>query len=533
MSDGLPRGWVETSLGTVLVDVVGGGTPSRNVPAYYTGKIPWFTVKDLKSLRPDDAQEHITQEAVENSATNVVAANTLVIATRIALGKAVKPRVACAINQDLKALILHRGMNTDFMLYWFFSNELAIQEMGSGTTVLGIRLEQLRSLSLRLPPAAEQTRIVEKLEELLGGLDAGVAELQAAQRKLALYRQSLLKAAVEGALTQAWRAARASPLPNPSPTRGEGLNAEACSAPLSPCGRGAGGEGEPAAELLQRILHERRARWEDKQRARFATQGKPPPAGWQAKYPEPVAPDTTHLPELPEGWVWASVEQLAELVSGHTPKDASLYSSDTGTVQWFKVGDMNAEGNEESLFTAATRFTEESTSQLGLKIAPAGTIVFPKRGGAIATNKKRRLGVAGAYDLNMMGLVAIPTAAEWLWSWFKGIDLAKLSDGSNVPQINNPDIAPLPVPLPPLAEQHAIINHLDTALTACNAQQAAIAHGLQQAAAQRRNLLKAAFAGQLVPQDPSDEPASALLERIRTTRVQTPAPRGRRRKEAG
>lgn len=75
------------------------------------------------------------------------------------------------------------------------------------------------------------------------------------------------------------------------------------------------------------------------------------------------------------------------------------------------------------------------------------------------------------------------------------------------------------VPLPPLAEQHAIIEHLDAALTACDAQQTAITHSLKQAAAQRRNLLKVAFAGQLVPQDPSDEPASALLERIRAARV--------------
>jgi type I restriction enzyme S subunit len=87
----------------------------------------------------------------------------------------------------------------------------------------------------------------------------------------------------------------------------------------------------------------------------------------------------------------------------------------------------------------------------------------------------------------------------------------------------------VPIPLPPLEEQHAIIEQLDAALTACDTQQAAIAHALQQAAAQRRNLLKTAFAGQLVPQDPADEPASELLARIRAAKAQMPAAHGRKR----
>ncbi len=103
-----------------------------------------------------------------------------------------------------------------------------------------------------------------------------MAELKAAQTKLAQYRQSLLKAAVEGALTAEWRAKN-------QPT-------------------------ETGAQLLERILKERRARWEAKQLAKFEEQGKAPPKDWQAKYPEPVEPDTTDLPALPEGWVWATGE---------------------------------------------------------------------------------------------------------------------------------------------------------------------------------------------------------------------------------
>ena len=358
--------------------------------------------------------------------------------------------------------------------------------------------QHLLALDVSLPPLAEQTRIVAKLEELLSDLDAGVAELKAAQAKLRHYRQSLLKAAVEGSLTRAWREA------HPAPE-------------------------ETGADLLARILRERRARWEAQQLAKFEAQGKKPPKGWQAKYVEPLGPDMTGLPALPAGWAWSSVEQLATLLSGHTPKDAGDYATANAAVQWFKVSDMNRAGNEERLIAAQTAFDAATAESLGLKVAPAGTIVFPKRGGAIATNKKRRLGVAASYDLNMMGLLPLEAVADWLWWWFSGIDLGRLSDGSNVPQINNPDIAPLPVPLPPSMEQAAIIDILTEQSESLAALESATEALQSQSTAQRQNLLRAAFAGQLVPQDPADEPAAALLARIRAERAATePVRRGRR-----
>ena len=153
---------------------------------------------------------------------------------------------------------------------------VTINDYQSGTTSKTNFSRKLNTLQLPVPPRGEQTRIVEKLEELLSDLDAGVAELKAAQKKLVQYRQSLLKAAVEGTLTAEWRKTH-----QPE---------------------------ETGAQLLERILKQRRANWEAKQLAKFQQQGKTPPKGWQDKYPEPVKPDTSDLPELPEGWVWASVD---------------------------------------------------------------------------------------------------------------------------------------------------------------------------------------------------------------------------------
>jgi type I restriction enzyme S subunit len=116
----------------------------------------------MKTLKPIDTEEHISEAAVANSATNLLPANTVIVATRIALGRAIRPTVSCAINQDLKALILGTGIDPDFVLYWIIANEKVIQDLGSGTTVSGIRLETLNTLPLLVPlppnkPASSQS----------------------------------------------------------------------------------------------------------------------------------------------------------------------------------------------------------------------------------------------------------------------------------------------------------------------------------------------------------------------------------------
>jgi len=185
----------------------------------------------------------------------------------------------------------------------------AINANTPSITVKHLSSKTIGEIELPLPPRAEQDRIVEKLEELLSDLDAGVAELKSAQRKLAQYRQSLLKAAVEGALTADWRAAQGTPK-------------------------------ETGAELLQRVLKERRARWEKKQLEKIAKQGKVPPKGWQAKYPSPIAPDLTDLPPLPYGWAWASLDMLGEIVSGVAKGTSRSSAVKTREVPYLRVANV-------------------------------------------------------------------------------------------------------------------------------------------------------------------------------------------------
>ncbi len=202
----LPEGWVPTQLGQLLKSIVGGGTPSKANPAYFQGSIPFMTVKDLHARFVADTQDHISDAALEDSASTLVPADTLIVATRMSLGKITRPLVPTAINQDLKALFLHEGVDKTYVEYLWRANEARIQGMGTGTTVKGIRLEDIRGLDVPLAPTAEQTRIANQLDTLLTRIQSCHNLFDAIPALLKRFRQAVLDVATSGQLTADWRA---------------------------------------------------------------------------------------------------------------------------------------------------------------------------------------------------------------------------------------------------------------------------------------------------------------------------------------
>lgn len=541
-SAALPHGWSEATLDDLLIRIVGGGTPPRNIGAYFDGTIPWFTVKDMKFLRPEDAKEHISDEAMLHSAANLIEPDTLIIATRIALGKAIMPTVRCAINQDLKALYFGSDVSPQFMLYWVMANDQIIQSRGSGTTVMGIRLEHVKEFPLAVPPAKEQTRIVEKLEELLSDLDAGVAELKTAQRKLAQYRQSLLKAAVEGALTADWRAARHNygHPPQSSSPRKRGSIGFAHQGVMDSRFRGnddqelSASAHETGAGLLQRVLTERRARWETKQLAKFAEQGKTPPKGWQAKYPEPATPNTTDLPVLPDGWVWATLDQLLVQLRSGTAETSGRDVTPHPVLKSSAV-------RQGSIDLSAVNFLNQAQCRTENYLEPGDLLITRLSGSVEYVGCAAIVGNLAPASLQypdriFCGKLAYPSPqlATHIVNRMRSpqarlrIEAAAKSTAGHK-RISLGDLLPFPIPLPSLPEVVLLDGLVRGRLHQAEAAEAAAEFSLKQSAAQRKNILKAAFAGQLVPQDPNDEPASVLLERIRAERAQLSAARGVRR----
>ena len=341
-----------------------------------------------------------------------------------------------------------------------------------------------------LPPSAEQTRIVEKLEELLSELDAGVSELKAAQKKLGQYRQSLLKAAVEGALTAKWRAKN-----TPS---------------------------ETGAQLLERILTERRAHWETKQLAKFAEQGKTPPKDWQKKYPEPVQPDTSGLPELPEGWVWASIDQLT--VEQKYGSSSKTHEDPTG-VPVLRMGNIQ----DGDLDFSNLKYLPVDHDEFPSLHLQDGDLLFNR------TNSPELVGKTAVYrsqitpcsfasyliSVRFSGGYMPELASAFINSahgkrWIKSVVVQQVGQAN----VNGSKLSALAVPVPPFREQQEIISALHAQINEIVDQLKSVDISLKQSNAQRQNILRAAFTGQLVPQDPNDEPASVLLERIRTERAE-------------
>ncbi len=367
----------------------------------------------------------------------------------------------------------------------------------------------MKRIPLVIAPRLEQNRIVEKLEELLSDLDAGVAELKAAQKKLALYRQSLLKAAVEGALTADWRTQRAA--------HGESL--------------------ETGADLLARILTERRARWEARQLAKFEEQGKMPPKGWQAKYPEPVQPDTSDLSSLPARWIWASLDMLGEIVSGVAKGSKQTPGVSLREIAYLRVANVQR-GFLDLTETKKIMASERDIEELTLR---NGDVLFNEGGDRdkLGRGWVWRDEVAECIHQNHVFRMR-PYLPEVLSefvshhgntfgkSWFQQAG----KQTTNLASINMGILRAFPVPVPPTDEAREILERVSQEIEAIKLQEASIELGLRQSTAQRKNLLKAAFSGRLVPQDPDDEPASALLARIRAEREERvssdPARRKRR-----
>ncbi len=362
-----------------------------------------------------------------------------------------------------------------------------------GVSYPAVRDVDVLSQGVPVAPAREQTRIVEKLEELLSDLDAGVAELKAAQKKLAQYRQALLKAAVEGALTAEWRAART-------------------------------GEQETGAQLLARILVERRRRWEEKQLAKFKQQGKTPPKGWRDKYPEPVQPDTTDLPALPEGWVWAGLDQLVGMSSYGTSMKCTYECDGVPVLRIPNIVERRLDmrnlkfatqplGLEQADYLASGDILVVRTNGSISLVGRAAEVVEPLPGNFYFASYLLRLRCVESetFPSWISAFLASSTGRNWIES--------RAASSAGQHNISLSTLLSMPIPVAPSSEQSESLGMLDAQLLNVAEQEKATVMSIKQSFAQRQNLLKAAFSGQLVPQDPDDEPASALLKRIRVERA--------------
>lgn len=145
---------------------IGGGTPSKSNADFYSGNIPWATVRDMSNFLLSSTELKITEEAIKLSATNLLPKGTIVISTHVGLGKICKLMQDTAINQDLKGVILNERLIDTFFVYWYINMAPHIIANGRGATVKGVTLDFMRSLKIPVPPISLQEQFAERIEQI-------------------------------------------------------------------------------------------------------------------------------------------------------------------------------------------------------------------------------------------------------------------------------------------------------------------------------------------------------------------------------
>jgi type I restriction enzyme S subunit len=490
----LPEGWEWTTLGEVCLPPQYGWTTKAvekgNLRLLRTsditsGSVDWETVPFCREEPADEAKYLLHDGDIVISRAGSVGHSYLVRKPKSAVFASYLIRFKPLVDEQYVAYFAQSPS------YWG-----SVYEERLGIAVPNINATKLKGIRLPLAPLAEQRRIVVEIETQFTRLDAAVTALERAQANLRRYKAAVLKAACEGRLV---------------PTEASLARAE-------------GRDYEPADQLLARILAERRARWEadylEKQRAK----GKEPKDDkWKQKYKGPALLDTEGLPELPEGWVWAVLEGISEAVGGYAFRSKD-YTEDG--FQILKIGNVKMGQLDLSSRPVFIRDVDDKIAEKYL--LKAGDIVITLTG----TRKKRDYGyvalVRNEKNLLLNQRVARLRFSSALYPSYFLIALQSETvrdnffkyETGNVGQgnVSMRAITKEVVPLPPLAEQRRIVAEVERRLSVLAVLEASVGAALARAGRLRQAVLKQAFEGRLVPQDPDDEPASVLLERIRTQR---------------
>jgi type I restriction enzyme S subunit len=388
------------------------------------------------------------------------------------------------INQDLKALVPYPGINPVYVVYALqaFAPEILAKTAKGGTTVQSIESAQLQRLEIPLAPTAEQFRIVGEIEKQLTRLDAAISSLQRAQKALKSHRAAVLKAACEGRLV---------------PTEAE----------LAKVG---GREYVSADQLLQRIARDNARE-------------------------EVGSPFDEDLATLPQGWCWTRAFQVSEFITkGTTPPEIFL-SRGSGEIPYIRVHHLEFDGilhfDDDPIFV--TR--DIHSTQLRRSCVKPGdvltNIVGPPLGKvAIVSDTHEEWNINQAvaryrplYGINRKFFSRI-LQAENVLGWAKR--RAKTTAG----QVNlTLEICRnLPIPIAPEAEQNRIVSEVERCLSISEKLAQTIETFFKRARSLRQSLLRDAFLGKLVAQDPTDEPAAVLVERLRLRRESVTEPRPRK-----
>lgn len=502
----LPTGWVKAKLSDVITLIRGvtyEKADARDTPA--EGLVPIIRATNISECLGFDELVYVPLKYVSESQM-LKAGDVVVVASsgsRRNVGKAalLKHEWYGSFGAFCYAIRPSHGFNDRFLAYFLqtpsYRNRVAA--LSAGVNINNLKQEHILETEVPVAPVGEQERILSEVEKQFSRLDAAQAGLNRVRANLKRYRASVLKAACEGRLV---------------PAEAKLAQAEER-------------DYEPAEQLIVRVLKERRARWEEEQLARMKKQGREPKNDkWKEKYEEPAAPDVSELPDLPEGWVWARAEQLCDFITKGTTPHASKLHKGAGQVPFIKVYNLTHKGSLN--FTINPTFISNETHSGELarsRVFPGDVlmnIVGPPLGKVSVVpdtysewNVNQAIAIYRPMPSFNGKYLCVALLTDKILSWAVGQAKATAGQFNLTLEI----CRDLPLPLPPFAEQERIVAEVERCLSIVEELEVVVDRNLKRADRLRQAILKRAFEGRLVAQDPADEPAELLLERIRAERT--------------
>lgn len=454
----LPEGWVWTTIGDICFPPQYGWTTSASndgslrllrTTDITSGRVDWESVPFCRDLPPDPDKFLLIDGDIVISRAGSVGYSFLV--------RHPKDAVFASYLIRFRA----RDVCNEYLAYYLQSPAYwdAISESKLGIAIPNVNATKLKRIGIPLAPLPEQRRIVAAIEAQFTRLDAATAGLERLAANLKRYRAAVLKAACEGRLV---------------PTEAALAQAE-------------GRAFEDAGTLLGRILDERRRRW---------AQENP-----RKKYREPAAPEADALPELPVGWVWATVEQVAAHITSGSRGWARYYST-TGST-FIRAQNINT----DRLILDDVAFVELPTSvsvEAARTQVQADDLLITITGANVTKTARVEQVPKDAYVNQHIALIRLictgvsPYAYVWIVAPAHGRRLLERDAyGAGKPGLNLTNIRELPIALPPLAEQTRIVAEVERRLSVIDALEGAVAANRVRAGRLRQAILKRAFSGRL------------------------------------
>lgn len=476
----LPEGWVESTFKEICTYIQRGKSPKyidkSELPVINQKCIRWHGIdqEHLKFIHPEQFDKWAEERFLQNKDILWNSTGTGTIGR------------ACIYKNNLEKAVVDshvtivraykQEIEPEFIFHYIASPfvQKKIEDMQSGSTnQVELGKTAIEETKIPIAPLNEQKRIVDKFKQLFSDLDEGEALTRQVQSQLKTYRQSVLKAAVTGELTKDWRERNKGNL-------------------------------ESGEKLLERILKSRRENLVGR-----------------GKYKEPIKTNQKDFPDIPESWVWCSLGQLSSFITSGSRGWAKYYA-DEGSY-FFRSQNVTKGGlsMDDIAFVNPPQNSEGARTKLCTNDLLVSITGNP---GNIARIPDLDV---DAYISQHVCLVrpvdsgTAPYIEAIVRSWPVQKYFEKVQYGLTKPGLNLSQVAETPVPLPCKEEQAEIIDRVEDLMSRIDAMQEWCEAGLKRSATLRQSILKDAFSGKLVQQDPADEPASELLTRIQAARAAT------------